>query len=158
MTSQDLPITSIPAYGALLGLDYGTKRLGVAVSNSEQTIAAPVETWTVRTPERDLKYVKELIDDYRVVGIVIGLPVRLSGVEGDKAAEVRRYGDWLASAVKRPVAYWDERYSSMEAEVLLWTQGLSPTKNKERVDRLAAQVILQSYLDAPDRNSPPAPL
>lgn len=157
MTPQETPITPIPTYGALLGLDHGTKRLGIAVSNSEQTIAAPVETWTVRTPERDLKHLKELIDDYRVVGIVVGLPVRLSGVEGDKAAEVRRYGDWLALALKLPVTYWDERYSSMEAEVLLWTQGLSPTKNKQRVDRLAAHVILQSYLDAPDRNSPPAP-
>lgn len=158
MSSQDLANAPIPSFGALLGLDYGTKRLGIAVSNSEQTIAAPVETWNVRTPQRDLKHLKELIDDYRVVGIVVGLPVRLNGVEGDKAAEVRRYGDGLAAALKLPVRYWDERYSSMEAEVLLWTQGLSPTKNKQRVDRLAAHVILQSYLDAPDRNSPPAPL
>lgn len=151
------PSTRIPAHGALLGLDYGTKRLGIAVSNSDQTIAAPVETWTVRTPERDLKHVRELIDDYRVVGLVVGLPVRLDGNEGDQAAEVRRFGEWLAAAVKLPIAYWDERYSSTEAEVLLWTQGMSPTKNKERLDRLAAQIILQGYLNAPDRNQPPAP-
>lgn len=131
--------------------------MGVAVCNSDQTIAVPVETWIVRTPEMNLKHLKELIDDYRAVGIVVGLPVRLSGAEGDQAALVRRFGDWVAAQVHLPVVFWDERFSSTEAEVLLWTQGISPAKSKERLDRLAAQIILQAFLDAPDRNSPPAP-
>lgn len=154
LTESGLP--TVPAHGALLGLDYGTKRLGVAVCNADQTIAVPVETWTVRTPAQNLKHLKELIEDYRAVGFVLGLPVRMSGAEGDQAAVVRRFGIWLAEQTRLPVAYWDERHSSTEAEVLLWTQGISPTKSKERLDRLAALIILQSFLDAPDRTSPPA--
>jgi putative pre-16S rRNA nuclease len=146
----------VPAHGALLGLDFGTKRWGVAVCNSDQTIAVSVETWQVRTPEQNLKHLRELIDDYRAVGFVVGLPVRLNGVEGDQAAVVRRFGNWLAEQTQLPVAYWDERYSSTEAEVLLWSQGVSPAQSKERLDRLAAQIILQAYLDAPDRTRPPA--
>jgi putative Holliday junction resolvase len=147
----------VPTSGALIGLDFGTRRLGISVCNSDQTIAAPVETWTVRTPQLDLKHLRELIADYRAVGFVIGLPVRLNGVEGDQAAVVRRFGEWVAEQTKLPVAYWDERHSSIEAEVLLWSQGISPTKGKERLDRLAAQIILQAFLDAPDRTSAPGP-
>lgn len=156
-TATELPPIQVPTHGALLGLDFGTKRLGVAVCNADQTIAVPVETWTVRTPEQNLKHLRELIDDYRAVGFVLGLPVRMSGEEGDQAAVVRRFGDWLAQQSRLPVAFWDERHSSTEAEVLLWTQGISPNKSKERLDRLAAQIILQAFLDAPDRNSLPAP-
>ncbi len=153
-----IPPGQVPAAGALLGLDFGTKRLGIAVCNSEQTIAVPVETWTVRSPELNLKHLRELIIDYRVVGFVVGLPVRMSGVEGDQANLVRKFGNWLAEQTRLPVAYWDERHSSTEAEVLLWNQGFSPAKSKERLDRLAAQIILQGFLDAPDRTSPPAPI
>lgn len=142
----------------MLGLDFGTKRLGIAVCNSEQTISVPVETWTVRSPEQNLKHLRELIVDYRAVGFVLGLPVRMSGQEGDQAAVVRKFGDWLAEQTRLPVAYWDERHSSTQAEVLLWTQGISPTKGKDRLDRLAAQIILQSFLDANDRTRPPSPL
>lgn len=138
----------LPRYGALLGLDFGTKRLGVAVCNSDQTIAVSVETWNVRTPEMNLKHLKSLIEDYRAVGFVVGLPMRLNGVEGDQAAIVRRFGTWVAEQTGLPVAYWDERHSSTEAEVLLWSQGVSPSRSKERLDRLAAQIILQGYLDS----------
>lgn len=147
----------VPAHGALLGLDYGTKRLGVAVCNSDQTVAVPVETWNISTTEKNLKHLRELIEDYRAVGFVIGLPVRLSGVEGDQALVVKRFGKWLAEQTKRPVAYWDERHSSNEAELLLWAQGISPAQGKDKLDRLAAQIILQSFLDAPDRTLAPQP-
>lgn len=147
----------LPSRGALLGLDFGTKRLGVAVCNVEQTISVPVETWTVRAPQQNLKHMKELIEDYRAVGFVVGLPVRLSGAEGDQAAVVRQFGDWLAEQTRLPVAYWDERYSSMQAEVLLWSQGITPSTAKERLDRLAAQIILQAFIDAPNRSLPPQP-
>lgn len=148
---------TVPSRGALLGLDYGTKRLGVAVCNSEQTVAVPVETWVVRAPDQNLKHLKELITDYRAVGFVIGLPVRMSGVEGEQALAVKRFGAWLSEQTKLPVAYWDERHSSNEAELLLWTQGITPAQGKGRLDRLAAQIILQAFLDAPDRTRAPQP-
>lgn len=163
MTEDSPPPTTpsspspVPAHGALLGLDYGTKRLGVAVCNSDQTVAVPVETWNISTTEKNLKHLRELIEDYRAVGFVIGLPVRLNGVEGDQALIVKRFGKWLAEQTQRPVAYWDERHSSNEAELLLWAQGISPAQGKDKLDRLAAQIILQSFLDAPDRTLAPQP-
>jgi len=140
-----------PTTGALLGVDHGTRRLGLAVSNSDQTIAAPLETRPLRNPAQDLKYLREVINDYRIVGIVVGLPIRLNGEEGDQARLVRRFGEDLRQKLGLPVDYCDERFSSMEAEVLMWSQGISPTRKKEQLDRLAAQVILQSYLDLPGR-------
>jgi len=149
--------TSVPTSGALIGLDFGTKRLGVAVCNFEQSVAVPVETWQVRTPEQNIKHLRELIEDYRAVGFVIGLPVRLDGIEGDQAVIVRRFGKWLSENTQRPVSFWDERHSSSQAELLLWQQGISPEQGKDRLDKLAAQIILQSFLDAPDRSVAPQP-
>lgn len=141
----------LPDHGALLGLDFGTKRLGVAVCNSDQTVAVPVETWTVRDPNQNLKHLRELIDDYRAVGFVVGLPIRTDGAEGTAAATVREFGDWVSTMTKLPLVFVDERYSSAEAELLIWKRGESPSKRKQPLDSLAAQIILQSYLDYPGR-------
>ena len=146
----------LPTHGPLLGLDFGTKRMGVAVSNSDQTVAVPVETWTVRQPSQNLKHLRELIEDYRAVGFVLGLPIRTNGEEGTAAAIVREFGVWVAAQTSLPLVYVDERYSSAEAELLIWRRGESPSQRKQPLDSLAAQIILQSYLDAPDRIvSPP---
>ena len=150
-SSKTAVSSPLPPQGVILGLDFGTKRMGVAVSNSDQTVAVPVETWQVREPAQNLKHLRELIDDYRAVGIVLGLPIRTNGEEGTAAATVRQFGNWVAAKTKRPLVYVDERYSSAEAELLIWSRGESPSKLKRPLDSLAAQVILQSYLDAPDR-------
>jgi putative Holliday junction resolvase len=147
------PVT-LPAKGVLLGLDFGTKRMGVAVSNSDQTVAVPVETWLVREPAQNLKHLRELIEDYRAVGVVLGLPIRTNGEEGTAAAVVRQFGVWVAEKTKLPLVYVDERYSSAAAELLIWRRGESPSKRKQPLDSLAAIVILQSYLEAPDRIIP----
>lgn len=154
--SSNLPVTEahLPSHGALLGLDFGTKRMGVAVSNSDQTVAVPVETWLVREPHVNLKHLKELIDDYRAVGFVLGLPIRTNGEEGTAAVIVRDFGSWVAEQTQMPLVYVDERYSSAEAELLIWRRGESPSKRKQPLDSLAAKVILQTYLDAPDRIVP----
>lgn len=141
----------LPTEGALLGLDFGTKRMGVAVSNSDQTIAVPVETWLVRDPSKNLVHLRELIDDYRAVGFVVGLPIRTNGEEGTAAAAVRVFGNWVAEKTAKPLAFIDERYSSAEAELLIWSRGESPAKRSQPLDSLAAKVILQSYLDDPRR-------
>ena len=138
----------LPNEGALLGVDHGTRRIGIAVCNGDQTIAAPLETWISRTPELDSRHFRELVSDYRIRGIVVGLPVMTqSGEEGRQAAITRKFGDWLRKAVDLPVVYWDERYSSAAAETLLWSRGETPGRDKSRLDGLAAQIILQGYLD-----------
>ena len=149
------PIPLLLPRGALLGLDFGTKRMGVAVSNSDQTVAVPDETWLVREPSVNLKHLRELIEDYRAVGFVLGLPIRTNGEEGTAAATVREFGNWVAAKTALPLVYIDERYSSAEAELLIWSRGESPSKRKQPLDALAAQVILQSYLDDPSRTIKP---
>lgn len=139
---------NLPETGALLGVDYGTRRIGIAVCNAEQTIAVPLETWITRTPELDRRHFSELVADYRIRGLIVGLPLlNQSGEEGQQAAITRKYGEWLRQTTGLPLKYWDERYSSAAAETLLWSRGETPGRNKARLDGLAAQIILQSYLD-----------
>ena len=90
-SSASLP-ESLPCEGALLGVDYGTKRVGLAISTREQTIASPLEIYKRRNTRLDEKYFREIAADYRIVGCVVGLPIHLSGEEGQKAREAREYG------------------------------------------------------------------
>ena len=146
----------LPDDGALFGIDFGTKRIGVAISNPEQTMSMPLENYTLRKPELDAVWLKELARGYGVRGLVVGLPVHMSGDEGGKARLAREFGRWAADVTGLPVTWWDERYSSSVADMRLDQSGASKKQRKGRRDQLAAQVILQSFLDAEDRNAPPS--
>jgi putative Holliday junction resolvase len=80
--------------------------------------------------------------------VVVGLPVHLDGREGVKAVEARAFGRWLAEVTDLPVVFWDERFTTVEAESALWSAGLTHKKRRARRDRVAAQIMLQAYLDA----------
>jgi putative Holliday junction resolvase len=147
-----------PAVGRLLGIDYGTKRLGIAVSNAEQTIASPLENYTRQGTEQDARYLRRLVDEYRAVGLIVGLPVHMSGDEGGKAREARSFGAWLGRATGLPVRFGDERYSSLIAEQHLMNAELTKKKRKARLDMLAAQLILQGYLERLNKTEPPGPM
>lgn len=160
-TSDPLPDSApvpFPTQGRLLGCDYGTKRLGLAISNPEQTIASPFENCPRADKVQELRHLRQVVQDYRVVGLIVGLPVHLSGDEGGKAREARAFGDGLSQTLSLPVRYWDERYSSAIAEAHLISFDMSRKKRKARLDKLAAQVILQSYLDSGDRAAVAGPL
>lgn len=146
---------AVPEFGPLLGVDYGEKRIGVAISNEEQTISLPLENYSRRTLELDADWLRQLAVGYGVRGLVVGLPVHQSGDEGGKAREARRFGEWAHTVTKLPVSWWDERYSSAAADALLDQQELSKKKRKARRDKLAAQVFLQSFLDSDDRTAAP---
>lgn len=136
-----------PSEGRLLGVDFGTKRLGFAVCNSEQTIASPVENYTRQNAAVDAKCVKRLVSEYRIAGLVVGLPVHMSGDESPKSRESRVFGQWLHELTGLPVTFADERYSSLFAEQCLMGVSYSKKKRQSRLDMLAAQVILQGYID-----------
>lgn len=146
---------SVPTQGTLLGLDYGTKRIGVAVSTPDQTIATPLKNYTRRNATLDAEFLRKLAAEYQAVGLIVGLPVHMSGDEGDKAREARAFGAWAASACQLPVVYWDERYSSALAGLYLQQAELSRKKQKERLDKVAAQILLQAFLDSDDRQRTP---
>jgi len=145
----------VPAAGPLIGLDFGTKRIGVAICNSDQTIASPLENYTRQSKQDDARHFDRLFQDYRAVGLVVGLPVHMSGEEGQQAREARKFGSRMGEQLGLPVGFWDERYTSAFAEQHLTEAGLSKKKRKARMDKLAAQIMLQSFLDAPDRNRKP---
>ena len=132
----------------LLGVDYGSVRIGLAVSDPDRKFAFPHSTYERRSPEHDSAHFHALIAEEAITGIVLGLPVHLSGREGQKAAEARTFGAWLTQTTGLPVVYWDERFTTVQAESSLWEAGLSHKKRKTRRDRVAAQILLQSYLDA----------
>jgi putative holliday junction resolvase len=144
----------------ILGLDYGTKRVGAALSDPGRTIAFPAEVYALRGAKHDAIHYRELVEENDVDRIVIGLPLHTSGREGQSAALARTFGDWLIAVTGRPVIYHDERYSTVEADQRLIDAGLKREKRKDLRDQLAAQIMLQGYLDAgcPETEATAVPL
>src|SRR5262249_14243035 len=132
----------------LLGVDYGRVRIGLAVSDPDCILASPLQTYTRRSQEEDADFFRKLVEDEAIGRIVVGLPVHLSGHEGQSATEARKLGAWLAGVTGLPVVYWDERFSTVEAESALWEAGLSHKRRRQRRDRVAAQIFLQAYIEA----------
>jgi putative holliday junction resolvase len=135
-----------------LALDVGDKRIGVAVSDPLGFTAEPLVVIT-RTPsvKADLRAVEELLQRYDVSKIVVGMPVMLAGEEGIQAGKVREFVERLSRRLRIPVVTWDERLSTVEAERFLIKAGQSRSKRKQVIDKIAAAVILQSYLAANDQ-------
>jgi putative Holliday junction resolvase len=140
----------------LLGVDYGSVRVGLAVSDADHRIASPLATYHRRDSEQDAAWIRALVEEEQIGQIVIGLPVHLDGREGKKAAEARAFGRWLGETTGLPVVCWDERFTTVEAEGFLASAGLTKKRRQARRDRVAAQILLQSYLDAgcPGEQSP----
>jgi putative Holliday junction resolvase len=129
-------------------VDYGSVRIGLAVSDADKRIASPLRTYERRGPEPDAEFFRLQIEQQEIGHILVGLPVHLSGREGEKAREAREFGQWLAKVSGLPVIYWDERFTTVEAESHLLNAGLTRKRRRDRRDRVAAQILLQSFLDA----------
>lgn len=133
---------------AILGLDYGEKRIGVALANGEGLLAIPM-TIIERTGEKaDLDKVLTLAEGYGVELIIVGLPLSLDGTIGKQAEEVLAFIRTLSQHIKIPVDTWDERFSTVAAESLFLDAGMKREKRRERRDAMAAAIILQGYLDS----------
>lgn len=131
----------------LLGLDLGEKRVGVAVSDESGILATPLTTLEFRGRKDLLAELTKLVDAYHVKKIVVGLPKALSGKIGPAAKKVMEQVEWLKAELDRPWIFWDERLSTQEVERVLLAADLSRQRRREVRDQLAAQRILQSYLD-----------
>ncbi len=140
----------------VLAIDPGKVRLGLAISDPERRIASPLTTWTCRDREQDGHFLARLVADEEVGLIVVGLPVHLSGREGASARAARGFGEWLAKLTGLPCVYYDERFTTREAEAHLWEAGLTHKRRKARRDRVAAQILLQAFLDAGCPSEAPA--
>ena len=134
----------------LLGLDIGQSRIGVSVSDEDGMIASPLTTLDARVGiDKTVARIGEIVLEYEVEMIVVGMPLTLQGGDkGQSARMVRRLGDKMASHLEVRVTYWDERFSSVAAERALIDGGMSRAKRRKLVDKIAATLILQSYLDS----------
>ncbi len=137
--------------GRILALDVGSKRIGVAVSDPLGITAQGLETIQRQNKRRDLEALKRLLEQYEVHEIVVGLPLRLSGAEGTQSEKMRRFASDLESHFGVTVYLWDERWTSTEANRLLKEAELSIEKRGKAVDRMAAVLILQSWMEAHPR-------
>ncbi len=118
------------------------------MTDPDRTMASPLEIYARRNPQLDAEYFRRLALDERIVLWVVGLPVHLDGRESGKSQEARRFGKWLTGITSLPVEFFDERFSSAQAEELLMAAELTSKKRKQRLDKLAAQIMLSGYLES----------
>jgi putative Holliday junction resolvase len=137
----------LPPRGALIGLDLGTKTLGVAVSDPDRRVAAPVETIMRKRFGLDARRVLALAAERRAIGYVLGLPVNMDGSEGARAQATRAFARNLAALTDLPIALWDERLSTVAVERALIHADASRAARKAVIDQHAAAYILQGALD-----------
>lgn len=130
-----------------LGIDFGTKRIGVAVSDELGLTAQPLPTLEPSTDEAAVRAIRELMNEYDVIEVVMGLPKNMNGTLGPAAERVLAFARQLEESVPVKVTMWDERLTSLAAERLLIEADLSRAKRKRRVDQMAAALILQGFLD-----------
>jgi putative Holliday junction resolvase len=141
-SARELPV------GRVLGLDVGSRRIGVAVSDPLGITAQGLDTLERRTKRQDFEHLQRVIQEYDVREIVVGLPLRMSGAEGIQSDKMQVFAEELRKRFRLPVHLWDERLSSAEANRLLRETELSIEKRGKAVDRMAAVLILQGWMES----------
>lgn len=134
--------------GRILGLDFGLKRIGVALSDPTKLIATGVETYYREELQKDISHFSELISGNNVEKIVMGLPLETSGNEGEIALLAREFGKVLTENTGIETVFVDERFSSVEAEEMLKEAKMPWQERKKVIDKVAATIILQDYLNS----------
>jgi putative Holliday junction resolvase len=141
-----------------LGLDVGERHVGVAISDPSGTVVRPLQTIARGSREQDVTAIVSLVAEHDVKLIVVGQPLSLNSAEGPQARRVARYADMLAERLSIPVVSWDERFTTMAAEEILFqSRGRKKrqrARKEKKVDAIAAAVILQSYLDSQNGGLP----
>ncbi|NCA11517.1 Holliday junction resolvase RuvX [bacterium] len=139
----------LPATGRVAALDYGRKRIGIAICDAARIIASPLPFHAPLADEAaEAAFFRRLVAAEEIVGFVVGLPVHADGSDSRMSVEVERFGAWLSATTGMPVTFHDERYTSVEAAGKLAGLGLSRGKKKSRTDSIAAQILLTAWLEA----------
>jgi len=133
--------------GRILAVDFGSKNLGLAVSDPTGLIAQGLPTLKRTNRRADLVRLRELVEALGVERILVGHPVHLKGYAGERARQAARFADWLRRELRLPVELVDERLTSVEADNLLRERGASKSERKQARDRVAAALLLQTWLD-----------
>ncbi|BAZ30745.1 Holliday junction resolvase YqgF [Cylindrospermum sp. NIES-4074] len=148
-----MPQNQPKSYISALGVDVGSKRIGVAGCDRTGLIATGITTIERRSFNQDVEQFQQIVNERQVEVLVVGLPYSMDGSLGFQARHVQKFATRLAQALKLPVEYVDERLTSYQAEQLLIAENRSPSRNKALIDRKAAALILQQWLDTRRANS-----
>ncbi|MDD3586438.1 MAG: Holliday junction resolvase RuvX [Thermoguttaceae bacterium] len=138
---------TVPEKGRLAGIDYGTVRIGIAITDAERIIASPYEIRVRSSLKSDADYFRRFVEENRIVYFVVGLPLHLDGRLSDKAKEAMEFGAWLTETTGLGVDYMDERFTSVNANEVLREVKLTAKQRKKRIDKIAAQMLLMAYLE-----------
>lgn len=130
-----------------LGIDFGEKRVGVAISDPTCTISRSLTTIEYSSQQKLLQELKKITQEFRVQKVILGLPVTMKGSDSRKTQEVRQFSEKLKLVLNLPIELIDERLTTSQAHFVMRQLGKKPSRNKKMVDRIAAQGILQTYLD-----------
>lgn len=145
-TPEDLA-AALPPMGALMGLDLGTKTIGVALSDGLQSVASPIEVIRRKKFTQDAARLTALMAERDVAGVVLGLPRNMDGTEGPRCQSTRAFARNLSGLTDVPIGFWDERLSTVAAERALLEADASRRKRADVIDQVAAAYILQGMLD-----------
>lgn len=132
----------------ILGLDVGDKRIGIAISDELGHTAQGLTSLDRASKEADIRKMKEIIEDYSVEKVVVGIPLRMDGTEGIQAQKVRDFASKLQATIHQPIVFWDERLTTVTARRALISGEVRRAARKRIIDKVAAALILQSYLDS----------
>ncbi len=130
-----------------LGIDFGDKNIGLAVSDALNLTAQGLGLYRKQDRHADLAYFQDLVKQYQINRIVVGLPLRMDGTLGSRAEKTREFAAWLETSLSLPVILWDERLTTKEAFRILREQSATHKAKKSRKDQIAASLILASYLE-----------
>jgi putative Holliday junction resolvase len=131
----------------ILGIDFGDKKCGLALSDKLFITAQTLGLYRPKSQEEDEKYFKELVSKYEIGEIVIGLPLRMDGSPGTRVEKTKKFANWLESTLGLPVILWDERLTTKQALKILQQQKIRNKKKKTIEDQISAALILSSYLE-----------
>jgi putative holliday junction resolvase len=132
----------------IAGIDFGTVRIGIATADTELGIASSYANYVRRSEALDAAFFKTLAAEERIGRFVVGLPVHLHGGESQKSAEARTFGNWLHEVTSVEVQFFDERYTTSDADEILAAAKLTKKQRRARRDQIAAQIMLTAYLEA----------
>ena len=142
--------------GRILGVDFGETRIGLALTDENQIIAYPLEVINYKGSYKRAAYlVAEKARQWEVELIVVGMPYMMNGTSGEKAKETHRFAQYLTSIMDLPVAEWDERLSTVQASRLMRQAGVKEKKQRGKLDKIAASIVLESYLFSQEVDSLP---
>ena len=140
--------------GVLLGLDVGDARIGVARSDELGITAHPLCTLTRKNRQVDLVAISDLVSIHKVERVIVGLPISLDGTIGTQALSVQKFAERLGKVIEVPIEFWDERFTTVEAEDVLRELNKNSKKQKDIIDQIAATIILGEYLESQRKSAP----